>query len=399
MLLNSALALFWLSLSLVIASGYAMYSYTDSHTSFVANPGNAVTRNLAVNRNGSSIVVVYNGVNMAYLSNDYGTTWSPLAGVLANATYLVAGSMSSTGQYLYLAGYSSNFSARIHVSTDYGSSWSLSTYLPTEVSFPYSISTDETGRYVVLSTEAKRILLSRDYGSSFTTIYNSSYAVNEVVVTTNGYIYFCDSQGVYRGTTSSTSFTPKKALSHICYSLSASVDGQVVYMSDGWGIHSSFDYGNSWSTFGGVFASSASSSSDGSVVAMLSPFAPMVSTDFGATWTAIDPNEEHYFDAIRVAGLGSRVYLITQSAASQDGLYVIAASSSVGVSPSAAPSPTSAADEQATSMEVGVIVGIVIAAIAGLALLGFVVYMGVYLVYGEVALPPSGASEGDVLPL
>eukprot|EP01033_Poteriospumella_lacustris_P013238 gene13238-9483_t len=199
-----------------------------------------------------------------------------------------------------------------------------------------------------MSTEEKRILLSSDYGATFTSIYTGSNGIGDVVVTTNGYIYFCDTENIYRGTISSLAFTAKKGLNNLCQSLTASSDGAYVYSSDGWSLLFSSDYGDTWASLAGVtskgvyypFVSIASSSSDGSVVALMTTYYPAVSTDFGTTWTVIDPTEAYYFDAIRVTGPGSKVYLTTQSQATQDGLYVIAAGgTSIVPSPTASPSP------------------------------------------------------------
>ena len=127
------------------ASGYVLYDYSTANTVFVANPGNATTKNLVVNSNGSSIIVIYDGVNQAYLSHDNGTTWSSLEAVISTSTQLVVGSMSATGQYMYLAGYASNSSARVHISSDYGATWTLSSYTPAASSSPIAINTDVTG--------------------------------------------------------------------------------------------------------------------------------------------------------------------------------------------------------------------------------------------------------------
>lgn len=406
----SSIVLVWLMVRAWRVSGYVMSNYSTSNIAFVANPGNAATKGLVINSNGTSIVVIYSGVNKAFLSLNSGTNWTSLAPAMTTTTQLVGGSMSSTGQYIYLSGYASNSSARVHISTDYGSSWSLSSYAPTVSSFPYSINTDETGQYVVLSTDEKRILLSSDYGATFTSIYTGSngVGVGDVVVTTNGYIYFCDTENIYRGTISSLTFTAKKGLNNLCQTLTVSSDGAYVYSSDGWSLFSSFNYGDTWSSLDGVtskgvyypFVSIASSSSDGSVVAMMTTYYPAVSTDFGNTWAVIDPDEAYYFDAIRVTGPGSKVFLVTQSQATQDGLYVIAAgATSIVPSPTASPSPSpttaSKSDGNSGVASAGVIAGAVIGSVAGLALVCFslyVIYWKFFAPYSSVTSDTDGIS-------
>lgn len=392
-------------------TGHLLPDYSTSDIVFVANPGNAATKGLVINSNGSSIVVIYMGVNKAFLSHNSGANWTSLATVIANTTQLTVGAMSSTGQYIYLAGYGSNTSARVHVSADYGSSWSLSSYAPTVSSYPYSISTDETGQYVVMSTEEERILLSSDYGATFTSIYTGSNGIGDVVVTTNGYIYFCDTQNIYRGTISSLTFTAKKGLNNLCQSLTASSDGAYVYSSDGWSLLSSSNYGDTWTSLAGVTSkgvyypliSIASSSSDGSVVALMTTYYPAVSTDFGTTWTVIDPNEVYYFDAIRVTGPGSKVYLTTQSTAAEDGLYVIAAGgTSIVPSPTASPSPAPSAathtdsNSKSDTASAGVIAGAVVGSVAGLLVICF----SIYVIYWKFFAPYySVTSDADGISL
>lgn len=388
-----------------LTAGYVMYDYSSANVAFVANPGNAATKNLAVNSNGSSIIVIFDGINKAYLSHNYGTNWTSLGAAITTASHLVVGSISSTGQYMYLAGYASNSSARVHLSSDYGATWTLSSYAPTVSSYPYSISTDDTGQYVVLSTEEKRILLSSDYGATFTSIYTGANAVGDVVVTTNGYIYFCDTANIYRGTITSLSFTATKGLNNLCQSLTVSSDGAYVYSSDGWSLLSSSNFGDTWSTLSGVtyngiyypFVTIASSSSDGSVVAMMSTYYPVVSTNFGGSWRVIDPNEVYYFDAIRVTGSGSRVYMITQSQATQDGLYVIAGTSSIVASPTASPTTSSATDshDQSDRASPQLIAAAVIGSVGGLLVawfIAYVIYWKFFVPYSSVTSDTEGIS-------
>eukprot|EP01033_Poteriospumella_lacustris_P007310 gene7310-5257_t len=272
--------------------------------------------------------------------------------------------MSATGQYMYLAGYTSNSSARVHISSDYGATWTLSSYTPAVSSSPIAINTDVTGQYVVLSTQEKRILLSSDYGATFTSIYTGVTAVGDVVVTTNGYIYFCDTVNVYR-------------------------DGAYVYVSDGLSLYSSSNYGNTWSTFDGVssngvhypFVNVAYASSDGSIIAMTvyrrPTTYPAVSTNFGATWKVINPEGTQYSDAIRITGSGSAFYLTTQPQASQEGLYVIAGVPSIVALPTASPAPSSAteSDGKSGTASAQVIAAAVIGSVGGLVLAGFAIYV------------------------
>lgn len=299
--------------------------------------------------------------------------------------------MSATGQYVYLAGYASNSSARVHISSDYGATWTLSTYTPTVSSSPIAINTDDTGKYVVLSTQEKRILLSSDYGATFTSIYAGVTVVGDVVVTTNGYIYFCDTVNVYRGTLPSLSFAATKDMSSLCLSLSVSSDGAYVYVSDGMSLYSSSNYGNTWSTFDGIssngvhypFVNVAYASSDGSVIGMTvyrrPTTYPAVSTNFGATWRVIDPEGTQYSDAIRITGSGSAIYLTTQPQASQEGLYAIMGEPSIVASPTALPSrsPSSAteSDGNADTARAQLIAAAVIGSVGGLTVAGFAIYV------------------------
>ena len=220
-------------------------------------------------------------------------------------------------------------------------------------------------------------------------------AVGDVVVTTNGYIYFCDTVNVYRGTLPSLSFAATKGISGLCLSLSVSSDGAYVYVSDGLSLYSSSNYGNTWSTFDGVssngvhypYVNVAYASSDGSIIAMTvyrrPTTYPAVSTNFGATWRVMNPEGTQYSDAIRITGSGSAFYLTTQPQASQEGLYVIAGVPSIVASPTAAPSPSPApspssateSDGNSGTASAQVIAAAVIGSVGGLVVAGFAIYV------------------------
>lgn len=118
--------------------------------------------------------------------------------------------MSTT---MYLAGHASNASTKVHMSSEDGATWTLSSYKPTTSSSPFSVDTDESGQHVMLSTQEKQILLSNDFGTVFTSILTSVNAVGNAVVTTNSYIYFCDTVNIFRGTFASLSFVAIKEMS------------------------------------------------------------------------------------------------------------------------------------------------------------------------------------------
>jgi hypothetical protein len=165
-------------------------------------PNKQVTlQSVAVSSSGEyQTTVGYDSVDNGYIysSNDYGSNWYQTKDL---SNVLISVAMSSSGQHQTAVGYNSrsDSSACIYTTNNYGSVWALvdsSTNPIKNVSHYYlnSVSISSSGQYQTIVGNNSNsvtdltgyILVSFDYGNTWTNIFNSAYNIQSTSVSSNG---------------------------------------------------------------------------------------------------------------------------------------------------------------------------------------------------------------------
>jgi hypothetical protein len=148
--------------------------FTSESTSQSFTGGTANAPVLAMSNDGKYVLCTpYSGASPAYLSTNYGVTFTDISNSL-----LIAGgtnsarfqpSMSGTGKYMFSPGNPAVSSA--YYSTDYGANWVRDTVSPGRM---YALS--YSGKYVVkcIAETTNNIYISSNYGSTYTTFFTGS---------------------------------------------------------------------------------------------------------------------------------------------------------------------------------------------------------------------------------
>eukprot|EP01034_Spumella_vulgaris_P028259 gene28259-35091_t len=123
---------------------------------------------IACSANGQFVVAAENG-GYLYLSSDYGVNFATTGNGVYS--YFVGLTASETGQYFYAV---SGSSYGIYNSSDYGVTWSNSDSPYSLYSYK-SIATSSSGQTVYASAQNLPIIISNDFGGSYTTAYAPNY--------------------------------------------------------------------------------------------------------------------------------------------------------------------------------------------------------------------------------
>ena len=150
----------------------SFFTSESTSQSFAGETANASV--LAMSNDGKYVLCTpYSGASPAYLSTNYGVTFTDISNSL-----LIAGgvnssrfqpSMSATGKYMFSPGNPAVSST--YYSTDYGVNW---TRITVSVGRMYALS--YSGKYVVkcIADNTNNIYISSNYGSTYTTFFTGS---------------------------------------------------------------------------------------------------------------------------------------------------------------------------------------------------------------------------------
>jgi hypothetical protein len=112
-----------------------------------------------------------------YVSSNYGLTWTRTN---TNGMYVIC--MSATGQYVY----TSPYTGTAYMSSDYGQTWSIMSGIPSLIYLQH-ISTNASGRYITITTNVNGFYYSSNYGLTFTKSASSTTAqCMSVAMTSSG---------------------------------------------------------------------------------------------------------------------------------------------------------------------------------------------------------------------
>jgi len=275
-------------------------STTSTTTTFNPDPyptNNLKFSNVSVSRDdvtssndGKYVAVVCGSNNKLYISNDYGLTYTTVTVAGTNTLYRVA--VSGTGEYMYCLSQVQGQPAVISRSTNYGVTWNITGGVTNSF---YSITTNRTGQYVLIaafnleealpnqnnSGEAQ-VWRSSNYGVSFTRVdfsdVNGQQVATDVAISSSGDRQYAVSPNfnlggldayIGKGTVPLTpSLDPISSgvSPETYYAVSTSADGSKIVVANQGGYYSypagafnirliqSTNYGNSYVSFGGVFA-------------------------------------------------------------------------------------------------------------------------------------------------
>jgi len=280
----------------VISQAIPCASTTTTTTTI--NPTNNLRfSNVSVSRDdvttsndGKYVAVVCGSNNKLYISNDYGLTYRSVTIAGANTLQRVA--VSGTGQYMYCLTQPQGQPAVISRSTDYGVNWNTTGGVTNSF---YSITTNRTGQYVLIAamnlSEAlpnqnnsgeAQVWRSSDYGVSFSRVNFSDFGgpqvATDVAISSSGDRQYAVSANFNLGGLNAyigkgtVPLTP--ALDPVSsgvspetyYGVSTSADGSKIVVANSGGYYSwpagafnirllqSTNFGNSYVSFGGVFA-------------------------------------------------------------------------------------------------------------------------------------------------
>ena len=136
------------------------------------------------------------------LSTDYGNTWVPVTSIVNRPWTSI--SISASGQYQTAVTNVDPVSAYIYISKNYGSTWNINNSI-SDTNFWTSVSVSATGQYQTATTNNDRIYVSNNYGTTWSpTTFNgawqrvvvSSSGQFQAVANYNGYIVISNNYGV-----------------------------------------------------------------------------------------------------------------------------------------------------------------------------------------------------------
>jgi photosystem II stability/assembly factor-like uncharacterized protein len=228
-----------------------------------------------------------------YVSNNYGSTWTNTLGLVHySSSYGFKIVSDTTGQYLAAA----TVGTSVYTSTNYGSTWTLSSS-PNAL----SMTSDSTGQFLAAVVDNGGIFTSNDYGSTWTATSAPSAHWKDIT---------SDSTGKYLAATSSDVACPVHTSSDYGHSwtprsrnfryIASDSTGQFLYGEQANGrFWRSLDYGANWamvaalpsSTWSGIAVRSAGKHV---YAAAYNPGAIYESDDYGSTWTQISTLNVHW---------------------------------------------------------------------------------------------------------
>jgi hypothetical protein len=247
-----------------------MYSkfFDASYQSLIDASGNPF---IATSSDGKYIITSnYNSAPKARLSTDYGATFIDISNVSTNNGSFAC-AMSSTGQYMYISGSAAGSSYR---SADYGA-----TFTTTTTSFCTAVS--GSGKYVISG-----IFLSSDYGVTFNAAYSSSSnIINSAISNTGQIIVVINNNGsVLISRDFGKSWTTILSLG-VRRIISMSATGKFILV----GGNLSVDYGKTFNLISGgppdTYYSGSVISANGQYMVVSTLTTAYVSIDYGKTWT------------------------------------------------------------------------------------------------------------------
>ena len=190
---------------------------------------------------------VRNGAS-SYTSSNYGASWSAFSALslndLGNGT-----AISSSGQYMVYAGRDVSNTSCVYVSTNSGAAWALkSTFSVSNNVFSAAIS--DAGQYMAVLSTAENLLVSSDYGATWTAKAVTA-GVSVSVSSTGQYQTVVSANGIYVSKDYGSSFTCSVYdLSANYTSITMDGTGQYHYAvnsNNAAGLFISTDFGGSWS--------------------------------------------------------------------------------------------------------------------------------------------------------
>ena len=290
---------------LYITTGNGVYSYSDyGYTATYSSSSLCTIASIACSSTGQYVAVTcYYGV--AYISNNFGKSWSKPSGLSSISGIITGASFSSTGQYVTLV---ANGPA-VYTSNDYGKSFTM-TNSPAQSYSAVTSSADGTSIYAVASQS--HLFKSTDSGLTWTPLFYAWYGVASSqsgqyrIVTTENYndnaVYLSSDGGAtWQDITSSTP-NPSGGL---WFTASCNSDCQyIVLTTEVNKIALSSDYGQSWKTVTIASGSSANSlvitqvaiSSTGQyMTAATNTGLVYTSTNYGNSFTAVSGVPQNYW--------------------------------------------------------------------------------------------------------
>ena len=185
----------------------------------------------------------------AYRSSNYGVSWAAFTGVVLNDV-LCGTALSSTGSYIVYAGRDSNNVSQVYLSTDSGATWNSVATFPT-ANTSFSVAMSSTGQYISALSTNSYVIVSSDYGATWSIKSALSSCAHLAVSSTGQYQTVISSSSIFvssdYGNTFSntyfgvagTGFTTITMIGTGEYQYAVNGTDNKLYRSD--------DYGLSWS--------------------------------------------------------------------------------------------------------------------------------------------------------
>jgi predicted acyltransferase (DUF342 family) len=283
----------------------------------------------------------------AYISNNYGLTWSPInISIVIASNPMVSGSMSSSGQYQLIVTASASASS-IYYSSNYGVTWTLVSY-PTGQNKNYifqspnrytvSSAISSTGQYQAFlqnvyagSTYNYYINVSSSYGTGFTQNYSvaglgtPAYLTSVAISSTGQYLSACGNIGILNSNNFGVTWTTVSSVANFnCIAMSATGQYQYSGVSPG-KIYFSNNYGITWTSLGlspsGNWSSIAVSSNGQYVVASINSGSIYTSNNFGSTWI-ISNSQSKYWNSVAISSNGGYIAACASNPYGSTGDYI-----------------------------------------------------------------------------
>jgi hypothetical protein len=229
-----------------------------------------------------------------FTSSNYGNSFTQYSGIVGN---WVSVAISASGQYQSAVSFQGPFTG-IYISSNYGALWAFATAALNGSAT--NIAMSATGKYQIATTNVQDILVSTDYGISWTTktILPPSNTGNNISISASGQFITlaCGTFGMYISWDFGNTWNQRYLSGTIMINVAMSSSGQyqTALVGGAGNIYLSNDYGNTWNINTGVSNGidvAISSSGQYQVIAQFIGGALNIfySTDYGNsnTWISI----------------------------------------------------------------------------------------------------------------